>query len=178
MESVAEGEGAPAVSYEYEPARGAERKWIVEVRRRLLKRIRDSKAGDPLYVLGLLELDHSDLIISAGHALEGVRTNGHQQLTAGATVLRDLHKFSNNVNWHRLQLIAADGVVAELRRELAMEFDEQFEVCKACEGEGGRKITRAEAYGGKSAWDKQALTWVDCDECHGRGMLKKEGVKK
>ena len=150
-------------------ARGAERKWIMAVRR-FLKKVETSKTVYHIVHL----LSRRPCPIASGHALEGVRCNGTQRLVTAMRVKRELVQYKNSLlEDARLLTIAAHQASEEIDA-LTNEWDINWDECRDCKGRGGYWENNET---GKRVYEDDARqgyrwTWRDCEKCNGRGMCE------
>ena len=151
-------------------ARGMERKWIMAVRRWFKKFDASKNVYSICHILGI-----SPCPISAGHALEGVRCNGHQRLVTAMRVKHELVQFREELikNAERLH-IAAEEANEEITA-LENEWDINWDKCKACKGRCGfweHRETGKIDYKDSPRSQGWKWDWRDCEKCNGRGLCE------
>jgi hypothetical protein len=103
--------------------------------------------------------------IAAEHASEGVRTNGHADLSTAKDALDRLGEHYRDIDVALLQLRRYRGSLSKEFRTLHKRFERLFLVCTACEGKKGRML---EPERSRTWWE-----WQDCNPCQGRGFIKR-----
>lgn len=98
--------------------------------------------------------------IDIGHALEGVRTNGTQRRSCVLDAYKGIRAYEDSA----AELIREANIAYKTVRGLAASAEgvlfTDFSVCEACDGAQG-------------VGDSGLMTWVDCAECDGRGIVPK-----
>ena len=94
------------------------------------------------------------------HAVEGVRTNGTQRLSSVTDILKDLTTWRKSLDRHLKTVRDIRDKVRQIEIAAFERFDKDFRLCPACKGKQGT---------GESG----RMTWVDCETCDGRGLVRK-----
>ena len=100
------------------------------------------------------------LSIAVSHALERVRTNGHEKLAALVRVRDELRDYARDLAEHVAEVSWCHQAIEE-----ALHLLDGFVECPACHGEQG-------TFGPAEAW-RYKRDWNDCSVCAGRGMIPK-----
>ena len=100
--------------------------------------------------------------IAMGHAIKGVRCNGHQQVRSIADIFDEMDKWLRDIKH-----IKALVVKAERTLERTNKIRDGFINCDSCVGRKGKMVpgkTPRDPYSGQRRWE-------DCANCAGRGIL-------
>lgn len=132
----------------HDPPKGAEKKIIKRLN--VLSRKVDRLKRDPPWYS----------IVTPGHALEGVRTNGTQKLNGLPVCLSELEEFVRELRqfqkkWNSI-LKAAENELQVVKREVI----KHLKACPKCKGKQG--------YG---QCGSNINRWRDCEHCEGRGYI-------
>ena len=133
----------------YDPPRGKERSLGAFLDRRL----------EPM-CLSTYDIRAPSFSGFIGHALEGVRTNGTQRLTTVNDILRHLTTWRKQLDCHVKEIRALRDKVRKIEIAALDRFEKDFRLCPTCKGKQGN---------GESG----RFTWVDCETCDGRGLVRK-----
>ena len=106
---------------------------------------------------------YHDFLITAGHAIKGVRTNGVERRTTLLDSLKaldtDIKSADLHINDMRCIQDKAESQLSTLRLILS-----EFSICKICGGEQGTGVCGS-----------PRNPWEDCSNCNGYGIHLKSG---
>lgn len=104
------------------------------------------------------------LNITALHAVEGVRTNGHEQVVSALDSFRALREYLGEMVATRRALVRQEKRAGKAFERAEAEM-RAFRICPVCHGHKGSQTERTNSRSGY---------WTDCDHCEGRGIVEKE----
>lgn len=102
-----------------------------------------------------------DCWIEVDHTLEGIRTNGLEEVTSLYDVKKAL------MQWKSEKLSDIREYKKVLRKvEKMLKLLKRFKICEKCKGRKGGFNGVVESGSGRRGY------WIDCDKCNGRGILE------
>lgn len=103
-----------------------------------------------------------------GHALDGVRTNGHEHLVSLSSYRYEWNEAMEETRECLKEWNAHYREVKRVHRQFEAEIKKYFRICSKCNGKGGKYYTRD-----STQWDVSRTKWEDCEKCNGRGLIEK-----